>query len=293
MISRVTSQAMTHTALRNLQGGLTNLARLQEQATSQRAFSAPSDDPAAAARVLDLHAAQRLNTQFGRNIDDGLTWLTTADNSLTSSIGLLQRARDLTTQGANTGALDPTALEAIAVELEGIRSELLAQANTRVLGRSVFAGTSDAAAFAPDYSFSGVAGDEVHRRISEGETVRVDASGAEAFGVGGASAFALLDNIVADLRSGQNVGARLGEIDERLNTMLGVQGAVGARQNQVLRAKEAALDATVSLEAQRAAAEDVDTVEVLVKLRAQELVYQSALSVTARVLQPTLLDFLA
>lgn len=293
MISRVTSQAMTQTALRNLQSGLTTLSRLQDQATSQRAFAVPSDDPAAASKTLDIHAAQRRTTQYARNIDDGLAWLTTVDNSLTASTDLLSRARDLTAQGANSGALDATALEAIAVELEGIRAELLAQANTRVLGRSVFAGTSDTAAFAADYSFSGVAGGEVHRRISDGETVRVDASGAEAFGVGADSVFAVLDAVVADLRSGQNVGSRLAQIDERLNTMLGVQGAVGARQNQVLRAKEAALDATVSLEAQRAAVEDVDTVEVLVALRAQELVYQSALSVTARVLQPTLLDFLA
>lgn len=293
MITRVTSQAMTQTALRNLQSGLNTLSRLQEQATSQRAFAVPSDDPAAASTALDIHAAQRRTTQYARNIDDGLAWLTTVDNSLTASTGLLSRARDLTAQGANSGALDPTALEAIAVELEGIRAELLAQANTRVLGRSVFAGTSDAPAFAAGYSFSGIAGGEVHRRISDGETVRVDASGAEAFGTGAGSVFAVLDAVVADLRSGQNVGPRLAEIDDRLNTMLGVQGAVGARQNQVLRAKEAALDATVSLEAQRAAVEDIDTVEVLVALRAQELVYQSALSVTARVLQPTLLDFLA
>jgi len=293
MITRVTSQAMTHTALRNLQSGLSTLSRLQEQATSQRAFAVPSDDPAAASTALDIHAAQRRTTQHARNIDDGLAWLTTVDNALTASTSLLSRARDLTAQGANSGALDPTALEAIAVELEGIRAELLAQANTRVLGRSVFAGTSDAAAFAADYSYSGIAGGEVHRRISDGETVRVDADGAEAFGVGAGSIFAVLDAVVADLRSGQNVGPRLAEIDDRRNTMLGVQGAVGARQNQVLRAKEAALDATVSLEAQRAAVEDIDTVEVLVALRAQELVYQSALSVTARVLQPTLLDFLA
>ncbi len=293
MISRVTSQAMTATALRNLQSGLNDLSRLQNQATSQRKFAAPSEDPAAASAALGLHAAQRRNEQYARNIDDGLAWLTTVDSAITTSTGLLGRARDLTVQGANAGALSGEAREAIAVELEGIRAELLAQANTTLLGRSVFAGTSDAPAFAPDYSFSGVAGSAVQRRISEGETVRVDASGADVFGVGAASVFAVLDSIVADLRGGQNVGQRLAEIDDRLNSMLGVQGAVGARQNQVLRAKEAALDATVSLESQRAAVEDIDTVEVLVNLQAQQLVYQSALSVTARVLQPTLLDFLA
>ncbi len=292
MITRVTSQAMTQTALRNLQGGLGDLARLQAQATSQRAFATPSENPSAASATLDLHAAQRRTDQYARNISDGLAWVATIDSTISASTSLLGRVRDLTLQGANTGAMDATSREAIAVELESIRSELLAQANTTVLGRSVFAGTSERPAFGADYSFTGVSGAEVHRRVSEGQTVRVDADGAEVFGVGADSVFALVDAIVSDLRTGTNVGARVGEIDARLDTMLGVQGAVGARQSQIERAKEATLDSTVSLEARRAALEDVDTVEVLVKLRAQELVYQSALAVTGRVLQPTLMEFL-
>jgi flagellar hook-associated protein 3 FlgL len=104
--------------------------------------------------------------------------------------------------------------------------------------------------------------------------------------------FALVDRIVADLRSGTNVGPRLAEIDDRRTAMLGVQGAVGTRQAQIERAKEAAVQNSVSLESRRAAVEDVDSVEVLIRLQAQELVYRSALAVNARVLQPSLMDFL-
>lgn len=292
MITRVTSQTLVNTSLRNLQSGLNDLARLQDKATSQRAFAAPSDDPAAAAAALGLHAAQSRNAQYARNIDDGLTWVTAVDSAISSSTSLLGRARDLTVRGANSGALGPSAREAIAVELDVIADELLAQANTTVLGRSVFAGTSSGSAFAADFTFTGVAGSEVRRRVSEGETVRVDADGAAVFGSGPDSVFALIGAIAADLRAGVDVGSRLTALDERRDDMLGVQGTVGARQNQIMRARETTSDATVSLEAQRAAVEDVDTVEVLVALKSQELVYQSALAVTARVLQPTLMDFL-
>ncbi|MDP3953090.1 flagellar hook-associated protein FlgL [Microbacterium sp.] len=288
----MTAPAMTQTAMRHLQANLTELARLQQQATSQRAFSAPSDDPAAAAAALDLHAEQRRNEQYARNVDDGMAWVTTADTAIAASTALLGRARDLTVRGANDGAMDATAKEAIAVELEGIRDELLAMANTRLLGRSVFAGTSNTAAFAADYSFSGTPGAGVTRRISDSASVRVDTDGAEVFGSGGDSVFALIDTIVADLRSGTNVGPRLDEIDDRLTAMLSAQGAVGTRQSQIERAKEAAVQNSVSLEARRAAVEDVDSVEVLVRLQAQELVYRSSLAVNARVLQPSLMDFL-
>ncbi|OAZ43469.1 flagellar hook-associated protein 3 [Microbacterium arborescens] len=292
MISRVTSQTLAQSALRNLQSGLNDLSRLQNQATSQRAFAAPSDDPAAASAALDLHAAQHRNAQYARNIGDGLTWVTTVDNAISASTSLLGRARDLTLRGANSGALDANAREAIALELETIADELFAQANTTLLGRSVFAGTTERSAFADDFTFAGVPGSEVRRRVADGETVRVDASGAEVFGSGDGSVFALIGSIVADLRGGADVRGRIDQIDDRMNAMLGVQGTVGARQNQIMRAKDAAADATVSLEAQRAAVEDIDTVEVLVALKSQELVYQSALAVTARVMQPTLMDFL-
>lgn len=292
MISRVTTSSMTQTAMRHLQSNLTELARLQEQATSQRAFAAPSQDPAGAAAALALHAEQGRTAQHARNIDDGLAWVTAADGAITASTALLRRVRDLTAQGANDGALDATAKEALAVELEGIRDELLAQANTRLLGRSVFAGTSDTAAFDADYSHSGVPGAEVTRRVSDAASVRVDTDGAAVFGTGQDSVFALVDQIVADLRAGTNVGPRLAEIDARRTAMLGVQGSVGTRQGQIERAKEAAVQHSVTLESRRAAVEDVDSVEVLVRLQAQELVYRSALAVNARVLQPSLMDFL-
>ncbi len=292
MISRVTASSMTTSAMRQLQTNLSELSRLQEQATSQRAFLAPSDDPAAAATTLRLHAEQRRTDQYARNIDDGMAWLATADSAISASTALLARARNLTVQGANDGAMDATAKEAIAVELEGIRDELLAQANTTVLGRSVFAGTSDTAAFDTAGAFSGLPGAEVVRRVSDQASIRVDTDGAAVFGTDGDSAFALLDRIIADLRGGVNIGPRLEEIDQRRSAMLSAQGAVGARQSQMERVKETTLQDSVSLEARRAAVEDVDSVEVLVRLQAQELVYRSALAVTGRVLQPTLMEFL-
>lgn len=293
MIARTTSSLMTQTMLRNLQGGLSDLARLQAQATSQRVLAASSDDPAAAAKVLGVHQAQSKNEQYARNVNDGLAWVTTVDTALSASTSLMGRVRDLTLQGANDGAMDATSREAIAVELEGIRAELLGQANTKVIGRSVFAGTSGEPAFSSaDYSYSGTPGAQVNRRLSEGETVRVDADGAAVFGVGANSAFALIDNIVADLRAGVNVGARVDEIDDRRNAMLGAQGAVGARQAQIERAKEATLGRSVDLETQRTGLEDIDTVDVFVKLQSAQLVYQSAMQVTARAQQTSLMEFL-
>ncbi|MFS0851971.1 flagellin [Microbacterium sp. 179-I 3D4 NHS] len=294
MIGRITSSTMTEQSLRTMQANLADRERLQYQAASQRAFRSPSEDPAAAATTLGVHGDQSRVAQFARNLSDGMAWVTTVDTALGASTDLLNRARDLTGQGANSGALSPTARESIAQELETISAELLAQANTRVLGRSVFAGTSDAsAAFeAGTFSFLGTPGEGVRRRISDTETVRVDFDGAQAFGEGPDSVFALLNDIAAELRGGGNVGYRLDDIDARLKEIVAARGTTGARQVQIERASAQNLSVSTDLEARRAEVENVDSLEVLVRLQSAELVFQSALQVTARSLQTNLLEFL-
>jgi flagellar hook-associated protein 3 FlgL len=300
MINRVTNQGLMVNAQRNLQQSLGQLSRMQEAAGSLKRIGQPSDDPAGTADSIRVRAELGAVSQFGRNIDDGNAWLTTVDTALGKTSDILRRVRDLTVQGANDGALSATQKEAVAVELESLRAELMTTANTKYMGRTVFAGNSDAGVAFTDsnavppavpYTSTGT-GSAVERRIGTDTLIRVDSDGAAAFGEGDDSVFALVDNIITDLRSGVNVGARLNEIDSRSTAILGQRGAAGARQAQVLKAQGANVSESVSLEAQRAGVEDLDLGQAIIDLKAQELNYQAALSITARSLQSSLMDFL-
>ena len=297
MLTRVTGQTMVRSAHRNLQGSMAALAKLQDKAMTLQKISRPSDDPIGAANSMRVRGEQRLHEQYARNITDGLGWLTTVDSALMTTTNLLHQARDLTVQGANDGSLSPTAREAVAVKLVSLKDELLNQANTSFQGRNVFAGNTDVgAAFGSDpvggaYSFTGNSS-TVERRVGAETTVRVDANGADVFGDGPGSVFALIDTIVADLRSGVNIGPRLTELDSRMNAILGQHGAVGARHAQLLRAEEMNMEQSGALEAQRSEIEDADLGKLILELKLQEVTYQAALAVTARTLQPTLMDFL-
>lgn len=298
MINRVTQQTVQRTTLNNLQRNLTSMSDLQSRLSSGSKISRPSDDPSATGRAMVLRADKAAATQAARNIDDGISWLSTIDSTLQSSVGVMQRVRDLTVQGANSGSVGTTSRAAIATEIEGLRDTLLDLANTKIQGRSVFAGTSDAATAFQDgssatpYAHNGVAGSTVDRRISPQATVRVDADGAAAYGSGASSVFALLDAIAADLRGTAEVGPRLTEIDAKLNGMISQLADVGIREKQVLEAKTSVAktlqDATSSI----SDIEDIDQAETIMELKMQEVAYQGALGAAARVLQPTLMEFL-
>lgn len=301
MINRVTHQTIQRSTLANLQLNLNKISDLQGRMSGGKVITKPSDDPGGTARSMALRGSQRAAEQFARNADDGVAWLGTVDSAVASSLSALRRARDLTVQGANTGAMGQTSRDAIATEVQSIRDALLDTANTSYLGRSVFAGTSNAGtAFAvtvnpdgtQDYAWTGTPGASVERRLTADTTVRADADGSAVFGDGAASVFALLDGIVADLRSGVQVGPRLTEIDTRMTAMLGEVADVGARYGQMELAQSSTQKTLMDLKGQISAIEDIDLAEVIVEIQSQEVAYQAALGATARVLQPSLLDFL-
>lgn len=293
MITRVTGQTQMRAAQRNLQENMTKMSQLQEKAGTLKAISRSSDDPTGAAVAMSVRAEARAVDQYSRNADNGDAWLNTLDSAMNATSKIMNQVRDLTVQGANAGALSPTAKEAIAVAIDGLKKDLLTQANTSYVGRNVFAGSSDAGvAFTPDGSFTGASGASVDRRISANSTVRVDADGGAVFGTGTDSVFKLLDTIAADLRAGTNVGTHLAAIDSRMGIMVGQYTDIGARQAQIERAQGALVEKSGLLEAQRSGVEDLDLGQAILDLKLQEVTYQSALAVTARVLQPTLMDFL-
>ncbi len=291
MISRVTHHTVQRSTLANLQLNLSKMAELQNQMSSGKKVNVPSDDPAAASDMLRLRAEQRVNAQYARNAGDAASWLQTVDTAITASTAALRQVRDLTVQGGN-GALGPSSLNALADELESLGETLLSNANTSFVGRSVFAGTSDAGvAFDAAYSWTG-SGATVERRLSSTTTVRVDGDGAAVYGTGTGSVFALVDRIVADLRAGQDPTAHLGAIDSRLESMLSELASVGARHKNVLATQQTLMAQDIETGTRLSEIEDIDLASIILDLQSQEVAYKGALGATAKVLQPTLLDFL-
>lgn len=124
--------------------------------------------------------------------------------------------------------------------------------------------------------------------------MRVDVPGTDVVGPDGAS---LLDDLAAlstALTAGDSAAIRtvVDSLRTRLDVIGSTQATTGAVYNRAEAAAQQARDATVSLTGSLSEIENTDLPRALVELQSQEIAYQAALAATARVMQPSLLDFM-
>ena len=299
---RVTQSTISRNSIHNLQSSLSKLSRLQEQQSSGKLITKPSDDPSGAVDSLRYRSEQRRNLQYSRNAIDAKGWLGTADTTLTDSLDYVRRARDLVVQGA-TGTIGAQERQALATEVENIRTALIGISNTAYLGRPIFAGNANPSASGlPTYdsagTYNGDAG-AVMRTVGSGdEKVQVNVTGPELFGSGSSSLFAVLQTIVDHLRgsSVSDVNA-LGStditaLDNARNVVQNKLAEVGSRENSVDITAQRQSDNDIHIATNLSDIEDIDLAKTIMDLQLQQTAYQASLKATASVIQPSLMDFL-
>ena len=297
-MTRITHRSIQESTLANLQRNLSAMAVTQEQLSTQKRINRPSDDPTGTVSVLSLRSDLRATEQHRRNADDGVAWLGTADTALQAVGERLSRAKTLALNAASTGAQSVAGLAAIALEIQGIRDTVLENANAQYLGRSVFAGTADSAVTTtpgspPTYAWAPASTGTVERPIAPGTAVRVDTDGRAVFGEGEASVFALLDRIAEQARTADPLlSDSMAELDTHVATITTALSGVGARYARVDAARQSADDRNLALTTSLSEVESIDLPAAIVALQSQDVAYRAALGATAKVLQPSLLDFL-
>lgn len=293
MSMRVTPGMVSATSLANLQKAYAASAKAQDRLSSGKAIQVPSDSPTGTAQALLARTEISATTQYQRNADDGADLLGRIDSTMGAMFTAVQQIRSLTVQGLNGGAMTPEGRQAIAVQVSTLRDQLLADANQTYQGRPLFGGTTgEPKAYDADGTFLGTQ-TPVTRRVGPTTVVRVDISGPEAFGPAGNDLFAVAARIATDVTDNPtSLGADLDALDGVLSTMQRAVADVGARENRVSQAKDAADTRLVSLQGQLSGVEDVDLVQATMDQQTKALAYQAALGATAKIIQTSLLDFL-
>ncbi len=298
---RITQRAVSQTALQGLNRNLADLGKLQQQLTSGKVVSKPSDSPSGVNRAMQVRQDQAAAVQHARNISDAQGWMDFTDTTLQSVVTQVNRVRDLTVQASNGVTLSDSGRVAISTEVAALRESLLGLANQSVDGRPLFGGiTSGATAYDATGAYTGVGGANgipvvaVTRRIADAEDVRIDVTGPEAFGdPSGTDLFALVGKIATDVTAApEALGDDLTALDVALQRLMTAVSSIGARAARVEATAQTNTDLQLSLGKQLALVEDVDLPKTIMQLQFQQTGYQAALQATAQVIQPSLVDFL-
>ena len=294
---RVTSSMMVTGTLRDLSIGLRSLQHTQTQLTTGRQLVRASDDPSAASAAMGLRQQMNRSVQRSRSLTDAQGWLDTADATMSNGLDRLSRTKEIAVRAASSGGLsDPNARQAMAIEVKAIRDDLLALANTKYNGRSLFNGTAAGASYDANGLYLGNSA-SVIRDVAPQTNLQVNSTGPQIFGTQGGpvgNMFEVFDRLATAIQNGNEAGiaAEHLNLDAASAVMMSATVDIGSRAARVFDIKSRADDESLRMRSQLSEIEDVDVVEALVRSKAQENAYQAALQTTAKILPVSLLDYL-
>jgi flagellar hook-associated protein 3 FlgL len=271
--------------LNNLSKSYNNLAKLQDQISTQKKFTKPSDDPVAAMMGMSYRSDLNNVTQFQRNIGEVNNWINSTDDALDQATLVMQRVRELTVQASN-GTLDGDQKKAIAEEVKQLKDQLGVIGDTQVGGKYIFNGSKTNEAPSKTGTFST---GSVNIEVFSGIKMQVNTDVSTLFDTTNAT----LNSLITSLESNYpNVGDMLGDIDKNIDGLLAKRSVIGARQNRVEMMENRLGSQEVFAQEVLSNNEDVDIEKTISKFITQESVHQAALSIGSRIIQPSLADFL-
>lgn len=294
---RVTQTVLMSQVLADLLAADGRRLQVHRQLSTGRRINAPSDDPVGAVGVLRYRTELSLIERYRANAADGRDWIAASESALQSATDILQRARELAVQGAN-GTLNQASLQALAAEVGQLREGLIQVGNATLGDRYLFGGQKTTAApFDAAGNYLGgraVGGDaDLVREVGPGVTVTVNVTGDMVLEAA-TRPTGVLDQLATHLAAGDTaaVAADIGQVDQVLDQVFSKRAELGARQARLELADRRLQDTAYGLQQLQSEVEDVDVAEVATRLSVQENAYRVALAATARIVQPTLLDFL-
>ncbi|MEE9417637.1 MAG: hypothetical protein V3V01_20335, partial [Acidimicrobiales bacterium] len=141
---RISYQARWQRAVNDIQMAGGRASEAQQRLSSGRRLNRGSDDPTGSSTLLRLRAEEQAIEAYGRAASDSRSFLEVQDSVLQSSIAVVRDARTQVISAANA-THTPEGREAIAIEIESLRDQMVSLANTRFGALGLFAGFSSAA----------------------------------------------------------------------------------------------------------------------------------------------------
>lgn len=323
---RVTQSMLSNNMLRNLNTSYGKMSKLQEQMNSGKLVNRPSDDPVIAVKGMGYRVDLDKNAQFQRNMREAHTWLDSTDEALDQVGTVLIRVKELIVQAANdTNTSDDR--QKMSEEIKQIKLHIQDLANTKVGDNYIFSGThTNSPLFVnggvnpdfdpvPDRSPAPI-GDPSAPLVAVEKSIEINVFDGIKMQLNTPSVGLFEDisnfiNRVEDVLNtpnitGEEIGTALGvsiddgtgtnqkipALDALTDSVLVKRAEVGAKQNRVELMEERLKTQEVNVTKQLSLNEDTDYAKAITDMATTESIHQAALSVGAKIIQQTLVDFI-
>jgi flagellar hook-associated protein 3 FlgL len=325
---RITNNMLSNQFLTGYQTSLSRLNDVQEKVSTNKDINRPSDDPVRVVRSLNFSAAATANTMFTQNANDAISWMKTSDSKIQSIITTL----DGISTGISSviSAVPNSSYDTVASQLNEQIKQLVQYGNEQVGERYVFGGQNDKVApFTATYDTNGNVTSVTYNGTYDGQVTAGDSSGTitmqvspgvanplrDKVNVDGQNLFGTIDTItkqpaiftqllnikqhLSDIKTGANsvtaatLSNDLGTISDAISSVTSAQTAIGSRQSAYQTVLANLQTDSVTIAADTTTNEAIDVAKVSIDLQKAQNGYNTLLSLGAKVLPKSLLDYLA
>ncbi len=292
---RVATNSIFNAVANNVMRNQERSMNLEEAISSGKRLDKLSTDPPAMAQTLRFRTTIASLEQYQRNIDQGTSWLNLTEVSLSQVGDVLMRAKELALS-QTSGTANADSRRAAAVEINGLLQQAIQAGNAKVGNQFLFAGRkTNAGPFSSTGTYQGDSG-TIDYEIDEGAFVTVNTPGDVIFkgAQGGVDILNSLQSLQTALEANDqaSIQAQLDPLDQSLNQVLNARADVGAKMNRLETQQGKLADVHDQLTQTLGKTEGIDFAKAISDLTQQQYVYQASLAASAKMIQPTLLDFL-
>jgi flagellar hook-associated protein 3 FlgL len=305
---KISTNALFERATQQMGTVQTGLAKSQAQLASGKQVLTPSDAPTQAANIQRLKSIMARQDSYAESLSAVETRLQDEESALQSVSTLMFRVKEIAVQAASD-TLGATDRKALAVEMQGLRDQMLSMANTQdSSGNYLFAGSrvGQPAFAANDFGEVAYQGDQTRMRVAVGDqrTVQLNRSGSEAFvrvvredalGVQtGVGFFQVLDQLTAGLQNTDRLAMQrgIGEVDQLQNGLSLALAQVGTDMNVASAQTDVLEETRLSLKTTLSKIEDLDYAEAIGLMNKQMLSLEAAQSSFGKISKLNLFNYL-
>lgn len=299
---------MISSMVKNLNGNMNKMNKYQMQLATNSRITKLSDDPVGVTQSLQARTDLARINQYKSNAEDAHSMMTFTETALMDVNNLITRAYELTLDSSNA-TKSPSEKQAIAVEIGQIKDQLLTTLNSTYGDRYIFGGNNVANTPFKEVNgeilynnvniltgdtntLSDLQGESVSYKIGKGIEMDVSMNGLEVIGFGSNNILNMLSELENSLNNDQPVGGFITKLNDAKVHVLSLISETGGKTNRLNDLISRYEHDEINHKGIQSRVEDIDQAEVITNFKMQEAVYRSALAVGARVIQPSLMDFL-